>query len=104
MSLEDSTGSRRTAREQQSLFSRYQDDAEGSGALRVEVGADGRGTGVELGLPDPEAEESSDGITAPYDPCPGLHGRMTPGKGRLHFRLVPERTTFRLAHVGSKRG
>lgn len=68
MSLEDSTGSRKTAREQQSLFSRYQDDAEDSGAFQVEVGADGRGTDVELELPDPEAEDASDRITAPYDP------------------------------------
>ncbi|MGW2522900.1 DUF262 domain-containing protein [Streptomyces sp. NPDC001617] len=70
MSLEDSTGSRAAAREQQSLFSRYQDDAsaEDSGGFRVEVGADGRGTDVELELPDPEAEESADRITAPYDP------------------------------------
>jgi hypothetical protein len=29
---------------------------------------------------------------------------MTPGKGRLYFRLVPERRTFRLAFVGSKPG
>ncbi|GAA2288645.1 hypothetical protein GCM10010431_01790 [Streptomyces kunmingensis] len=32
------------------------------------------------------------------------HGRMTPGKGRLYFRLVPERKTFRLAYVGPKPG
>lgn len=32
------------------------------------------------------------------------HGRMTPGKGRLYFRLVPERMTFRLAYVGPKPG
>ncbi|WP_329548255.1 DUF262 domain-containing protein [Streptomyces sp. NBC_01356] len=70
MSLEDSTGSRAAAREQQSLFSRYQDDAsaEDSGSFRVEVGADGRGTDVELELPDPESEDGADGITAPYDP------------------------------------
>ncbi|MFJ3627530.1 hypothetical protein ACIPQ3_15705 [Streptomyces albidoflavus] len=33
-----------------------------------------------------------------------LHGRMTPGKGRLYFRLIPERMTFRLAFVGLKPG
>jgi hypothetical protein len=32
------------------------------------------------------------------------HGRMTPGKGRLYFRLVPERKVFRLAYVGPKPG
>jgi hypothetical protein len=70
MSLEDSIGSRAAAREQQSLFSRYQDDVstEDSGSFRVEVGADGRGTDVELELPDSESEDGADGITAPYDP------------------------------------
>lgn len=71
MSLEDSIGSRRAAaREQQSLFERYQDEAsaEDSGGFRVEVGADGRGTDVELELPDPESEDGADQITAPYDP------------------------------------
>ncbi|MEV7137841.1 hypothetical protein [Streptomyces tauricus] len=32
------------------------------------------------------------------------HGRMTPGKGRLYFRLVPERMVFRLAFIGAKPG
>ncbi|GGZ30833.1 DUF262 domain-containing protein [Streptomyces poonensis] len=68
MSQEDSVGSRRAAREQASLFSRYMDDVEDSGAFRVEVGADGRGTDVELELPDAEAEDAADRITAPYDP------------------------------------
>ncbi|MFJ8190238.1 hypothetical protein ACIQ8D_10765 [Streptomyces sp. NPDC096094] len=36
--------------------------------------------------------------------CFSWHGRMTPGKGRLYFRLVPERMTFRLAYVGDKPG
>ncbi|WP_329548253.1 hypothetical protein OG548_33625 [Streptomyces sp. NBC_01356] len=36
--------------------------------------------------------------------CFSWHGRMTPGKGRLYFRLIPERKTFRLAYVGSKPG
>ncbi|MEU6377904.1 hypothetical protein [Streptomyces sp. NPDC046909] len=36
--------------------------------------------------------------------CFSWHGRMTPGKGRLYFRLVPERRTFRLAYVGTKPG
>ncbi|MFJ5090300.1 hypothetical protein [Streptomyces sp. NPDC088674] len=36
--------------------------------------------------------------------CFSWHGRMTPGKGRLYFRLVPERKTFRLAYVGPKPG
>ncbi|MFC8664143.1 DUF262 domain-containing protein [Streptomyces sp. NPDC057199] len=71
MSLEDSIGSRAAAsREQRSLFGRYQDDAsaEDSGGFRVEIGADGRGTDVELELPDSESEDGTDRITAPYDP------------------------------------
>ncbi|MEV2195362.1 DUF262 domain-containing protein [Streptomyces phaeochromogenes] len=71
MSLEDSIGSRAAAsREQQSLFGRYQDNAsaEDSGAFRVEIGADGRGTDVELELTDSESEDGTDRITAPYDP------------------------------------
>ncbi|MGW2636104.1 hypothetical protein [Streptomyces sp. NPDC001348] len=38
------------------------------------------------------------------DACFSWHGRKTPGKGRLHFRLVPERKVFRLAYVGPKPG
>lgn len=72
MSQEDNIGSRKAAREQASLFNRYMDDSEDSGAFRVEVGADGRGTDVELELPDPDAdpdaEDAADRITAPYDP------------------------------------
>ncbi|MEV7137843.1 DUF262 domain-containing protein [Streptomyces tauricus] len=69
MPQEDSIGSRKAARDQASVFSRYMDDdAEDSGSFRVEVGADGRGTDVELELPDSEDEDASDGITAPYDP------------------------------------
>ncbi|WBO67001.1 DUF262 domain-containing protein [Streptomyces camelliae] len=70
MSSEDSIGSRGVAREQQSLFSRYLDHAhaEDSGGFQVEVGADGRSTDVELELPDSEAEDAADRITAPYDP------------------------------------
>ncbi|MFJ8190236.1 DUF262 domain-containing protein [Streptomyces sp. NPDC096094] len=69
MTQDDSIGGRRAAREQASLFSRYMnDDAEGGGAFHVEVGADGRATDVELELPDSEAEDAGDRITAPYDP------------------------------------
>lgn len=32
-----------------------------------------------------------------------LHARMTPGPGRLHFRLVPEDRTARVAYIGRKR-
>ncbi|WP_326700384.1 hypothetical protein OG909_25710 [Streptomyces sp. NBC_01754] len=32
----------------------------------------------------------------------GKHGRFTPGHGRVHFRLVPESRTLRVAHVGLK--
>ncbi|MBT2528849.1 DUF262 domain-containing protein [Streptomyces sp. ISL-99] len=71
MSLEDSTGSRTAAaKEQLSLYGRYQDETsiEDSGGFRVEVGADGGGTDVELELPDTSPEGSPDHITAPYDP------------------------------------
>ena len=36
--------------------------------------------------------------------CYDLHARFTPGAGRIHFRLAPERTTGRIivAHVGPK--
>lgn len=30
------------------------------------------------------------------------HARFTPGKGRLHFRLVPEQSTARIAYIGPK--
>ncbi len=36
--------------------------------------------------------------------CFSLHGRLTPGKGRLHFRLVPEARALRLGYVGDKLG
>ncbi|MER7791823.1 hypothetical protein [Streptomyces sp. NPDC097640] len=39
-----------------------------------------------------------DGETRTFD----LHARFTPGAGRIHFRLVPEDRTIRLAHIGSK--
>ncbi|WP_143145011.1 hypothetical protein [Streptomyces humi] len=47
-------------------------------------------------FPDPECHGQ--------DLCFSWHGRMTPGQGRLYFRLVPERLTFRLAYVGTKPG
>lgn len=31
-----------------------------------------------------------------------LHSRFTPGKGRLHFRLVPESSEARIAYIGPK--
>ncbi|NIY68830.1 hypothetical protein [Streptomyces malaysiensis] len=39
-----------------------------------------------------------DGETRTFD----LHARFTPGAGRIHFRLVPEERTIRLAYIGSK--
>ncbi len=33
-----------------------------------------------------------------------LHARFTPGAGRLHFRLVPEDGTLRIAYIGRKLG
>ncbi|MET7617389.1 hypothetical protein [Streptomyces sp. NPDC005408] len=36
--------------------------------------------------------------------CFEWHGRFTPGPGRLHFRLVPEEGTFRVAYIGRKLG
>ncbi|MEU9041066.1 MULTISPECIES: hypothetical protein [unclassified Kitasatospora] len=36
--------------------------------------------------------------------CFSWHGRFTPGKGRLHFRLVPEERAIRLGYVGDKLG
>ncbi|WP_225096559.1 hypothetical protein [Streptomyces sp. CoH27] len=47
-------------------------------------------------FPDPDLDGQ--------DVCFSWHGRMTPGKGRLYFRLVPERKVFRLAYVGTKPG
>lgn len=47
-------------------------------------------------FPDPGVDGRSE--------CFSWHGRMTPGKGRLYFRLVPERMAFRLAFVGAKPG
>ncbi|MEU6377902.1 DUF262 domain-containing protein [Streptomyces sp. NPDC046909] len=67
MSQEDNTGSRKAAREQASVFSRYMDSGDCNG-FRVEMGADGQGTDVELELPDPEADDTADLITSPYDP------------------------------------
>lgn len=32
------------------------------------------------------------------------HARFTPGAGRLHFRLVPEEGTVRVAYIGLKQG
>lgn len=54
----------------------------------------------------PEAEQRKrlcaftdlDGVSRIFD----LHGRMTPGAGRLHFRLVPEAGTLRVAYIGPK--
>ncbi|MFC4855059.1 hypothetical protein [Actinophytocola glycyrrhizae] len=34
----------------------------------------------------------------------GLHGRFTPGPGRIYFRLVPENGTARIAYIGRKLG
>jgi hypothetical protein len=39
-----------------------------------------------------------DGVVRTFD----WHARFTPGKGRLHFRLVPEQRTARIAYVGPK--
>ena len=33
-----------------------------------------------------------------------LHGRLTPGHGRVYFRLVPEERKARIAHIGLKLG
>ncbi|WP_413801412.1 hypothetical protein [Streptomyces iranensis] len=38
------------------------------------------------------------------DQCFDLHGRFTPGAGRLHFRLVPADAALRIAYIGPKRG
>lgn len=41
-----------------------------------------------------------DGVVRFFD----LHGRFTPGAGRIHFRLVPEERLARIAYVGIKLG
>ncbi|MFC9428080.1 hypothetical protein [Streptomyces sp. NPDC056987] len=41
-----------------------------------------------------------DGRTRIFD----THARFTPGPGRVHFRLVPEKRAVRVAHVGRKLG
>ncbi len=54
----------------------------------------------------PEAEQRKrlcaftdlDGVSRTFD----LHARMTPGAGRLHFRLVPEQRAVRIAYIGKK--
>lgn len=33
-----------------------------------------------------------------------LHSRFTPGNGRIHFRLIPEKQRARIAHIGGKLG
>ena len=33
-----------------------------------------------------------------------MAGRFTPGAGRVHFRLVPEQRSARVAYVGLKLG
>ena len=44
--------------------------------------------------------EDFDGTMRTFD----LHGRFTPGPGRVYFRLVPELRTAIIAHVGTKLG
>lgn len=39
-----------------------------------------------------------DGVERVFD----WHGRFTPGKGRIHFRLVAEERKARIAYIGSK--
>ncbi|MFF2378819.1 hypothetical protein [Streptomyces sp. NPDC058108] len=34
--------------------------------------------------------------------CYDLHGRFTPGAGRLHFRLVPQEGILEIAYIGQK--
>ncbi|MBZ6249520.1 hypothetical protein KVH27_14090 [Streptomyces olivaceus] len=34
--------------------------------------------------------------------CYDLHARFTPGRGRIHFRLLPQGRAVRLAHIGGK--
>jgi hypothetical protein len=33
-----------------------------------------------------------------------LHGRFTPGEGRIYFRLVPQERTATIAYIGLKLG
>ncbi|MGH3276606.1 MAG: hypothetical protein ACRDNZ_20045 [Streptosporangiaceae bacterium] len=33
-----------------------------------------------------------------------LHGRFTPGAGRVYFRLAPQDRQARIAHIGLKLG
>lgn len=44
--------------------------------------------------------EDFDGETRLFD----LHGRFTPGPGRVHFRLVPEQRKATIAYAGRKLG
>ncbi|WP_052768556.1 DUF262 domain-containing protein [Streptomyces humi] len=67
MSQDENVGGRKAVRDQTSLFSRYMDTGDHNG-FQVEVGADGRGTNVELEVTDPDTEETADRITSPYDP------------------------------------
>jgi hypothetical protein len=39
-----------------------------------------------------------DGVVRVFD----WHGRFTPGKGRIHFRLITEERKARIAYIGSK--
>jgi hypothetical protein len=41
-----------------------------------------------------------DGVDRIFD----LHGRFTPGEGRVYFRLVPQERTARIANIGLKLG
>jgi hypothetical protein len=41
-----------------------------------------------------------DGVTRPFE----LHARFTPGAGRLHFRLIAEDRSVRVAYIGLKLG
>jgi hypothetical protein len=38
-----------------------------------------------------------DGVERVFD----WHGRFTPGKGRIHFRLIAEERKARIAYIGS---
>ena len=97
MSIDDSSGShsRQTAKEQSSVFRRYQEvlppnDDEAIGSLPVELGADGLATDVELELPDLDIEQDGvwdDSITAPYDPSRIEIQTLTPTIDLLMSRL-----------------
>jgi hypothetical protein len=41
-----------------------------------------------------------DGVERIFD----LHGRFTPGEGRVYFRLVPDTRKAAVAHIGLKLG